>query len=105
MGETEKVPYDVMLQYPEEEEGGTYREEFKNQINRLKMMRAVAREQMLKAQERNATQYNKKITNKEKAALKEGDMVWLWNPVVPSGMKCKLKELWHGPFKNIAKIV
>ena len=104
-GETARVPYDVMLLDSEDASAGNYKSEFKEQVDRLHMMRAVAREQMLRAQERNARQYNKKIAKKKDAlSMQAGDMVWLWNPAVPTGTKRKLKELWHGPFKITKKI-
>ena len=57
----------------------------------------LAQANLLKAQEKQQKYYNKRVT--QHRVFKDGDLVWLHNPVVPLGVSPKLHKPWTGPYR------
>ena len=72
-----------------------------NLTNTLKEAFADARKNITTHQERQAEVYNKRIHGRPYVF---GDLVWLFNPVVPRGSFKKFHKPWTGPYKVIEKL-
>ena len=99
-GALPRVPADVAMFGVEQGEGGNYGEVFRRQVEQMSVARGIARERIQRVQERNKQRFDHKVSRKHKVGkyFQPGDRVWLYNPVVPVGLKRKLCRKWYGPF-------
>ena len=102
MGRDLRLPVDLMMpRPPEEEEQGTSTNFAMTLRDRLKEVHAHARSQL------NITSQSMKLRKDTRATtetLVPGDMVWCYNPKRKKGQSPKLMSPWDGPYEVIQKM-
>ncbi|GBN69862.1 hypothetical protein AVEN_94003-1 [Araneus ventricosus] len=61
----------------------------------------VCRERIKLASERMKTRYDSRATDHH---IKEGDIVWMYNPKRRRGLSPKLQQNWKGPYTVLKKL-
>ena len=95
-GKRAQLPIDVMYGLPEHS-ASSVPQYVTNLTNTLKEAFADACKNITTHQERQAEVYNKRIHGRPYVI---GDLVWLFNPVVPRGSFKKFHKPWTGPYKS-----
>jgi hypothetical protein len=70
-------------------------------LERLKTLRVRADGKLSAAQTRYKTDYDRGVTRKKNAKLREGDLVYVKVEVTEVGRSHKLDSLVHGPYRVI----
>lgn len=96
-----EMTFPVDLQMALQDENHTTSEYVKRLVRTLESARQAALESTLELQARNKKQYD---IGTQAPTYALGDLVWMFNPVVPRGQKPKLYRKFTGPFYVTSKI-
>lgn len=88
------LPFDINVQ-PKPQMGKTAKEHLNELIDRLKIVKSIAKESIDQSQVKIKSRYDAKAKAPE---FEAGDMVMLKAMKVPKGLSPKLHVKWDGPF-------
>ena len=91
MGRNLRLPTDLFIGRPEEEQPVQKSEYVRNLYTRLEMVHNCARQHLKMKSDKMKSHYDSRIEGSE---LKEGDAVWLYNPQRKKGVSPKLSRPW-----------
>ena len=101
MGRNLRLPVDLFIGRPEEEQPEHKSEYARTLLDRLEKVHNYARQHLKMKSDKMKSHYDLQATGDE---LKEGDPVWLYNPQRKKGVTPKLNRPWQGPYIVTKKI-
>ena len=99
-GQPMKTPIDQELTATTPEVSLQYRGTMKSLLENVHLSRQVAAENIQRHQEQNKSYHDRTAADPQ---YKLGDLVWLYDPKVPTGFSKKIRAQWVGPY-NICEM-